>query len=279
MSLEIERWADYFIPDTYDADTRRGTLRNRFDERDADVLDILEYGETTRRQRELMSGDVQIPRTYDAAHVRAIHHHLFQDVYDWAGDYRTVTMAKGTPGGFADAQNGEIDRYLTDVHGIVTATPWSELEHGDFAERAANVFAYLNQAHPFREGNGRTSKVFLDQVADLSRFTLDYDRVSAAEWNEASKWSAPDMFEYKPHPHELVPVFRRMAVEREPEPAPEAPPAPAGRDRRAQRDLSAIRAALGHSQAQTPRPATAEPVRYENPTAREAARSAGDRER
>jgi len=76
------------------------------------------------------------------------------------------------------------------------------------------VFAYLNQAHPFREGNGRTAKVFIEHVAERSRFTLDYDRVSPAEWNEASKWSGPDLMAYEPQPGDLVKVFRAIAADR-----------------------------------------------------------------
>jgi len=123
MASEGELWAGYFYPETYDPDRMQGTLRNRFGERDEDVLSTLEYGAAGERQRELMSGEVEVPRTYDAEHVRSIHRHLFQDVYDWAGEYRTVPIFKGTPVGFADVKNGDVDRYLSDVHRLVEATP------------------------------------------------------------------------------------------------------------------------------------------------------------
>ncbi|WP_199176319.1 Fic family protein [Actinomyces qiguomingii] len=61
-----------------------------------------------------MSGQVAVPRTYDADHVRAIHGYLFQDVYEWAGQYRSVNMSKNFSS-FADVRAGEIDRYLADV--------------------------------------------------------------------------------------------------------------------------------------------------------------------
>ena len=121
----------------------------------------------------------------------------------------------GTPRGFADPATGEIDRYLADVRRLVVGTRWEALDRGDFAERTATVFAHLNQAHPFREGNGRTAKVFMSHVAERSQFSLDYSRVTPEQWNEASKWSGPDLFAYEPHPAELVPVFRAIAVERQ----------------------------------------------------------------
>lgn len=212
MASESELWASYFYPETYNAATMRGTLRNWFEERDAGVLSSLEYGVTVRRQRQLLSGDAAVPRTYDANHVRAIHRHLFQDIYNWAGEYRTVNIFKGTPGGFAKVLGGEIERYLGDMAELVKSTPWAGLDRGEFAEHCAAVFAYLNQAHPFREGNGRTSKVFMAQVSELSRYSFDYSLVTPADWNEASKWSGPDLFAYPPHPASLVPVFLAMTV-------------------------------------------------------------------
>ena len=241
MASEGERWAEYFYPETFDARLMQGTLRNRFGERDDDVLSTLEHAAVVDRQQELMSGEVQLPHTFDANHLQSIHQHLFQDVYDWAGEYRTVPIFKGTPVGFADVDSGQVDRYLDDVHRLVEAAPWDRLSREDFGERAAEVFAYLNQAHPFREGNGRTSKVFMEHVAELSSFTLDYDRVSPQQWNEASKWSGPDLMAYEPHPGDLVPVFRTIAVDRDPvTPSAGSAPAPGRRALRASFPSSAV---------------------------------------
>ena len=67
------------------------------------------------------------------------------------------------------------------------------MDRDTFAERAASVFAYFNQAHPFREGNGRTGKVLMEHVAELSQFTLDFARVTPEVWNNASMLSGPDL--------------------------------------------------------------------------------------
>lgn len=209
MTERFDSWESYFYPPPHN-----GTLRNLFDERDPTVLARLEYVETAERQRELLAGEVAIARTYDTEHVRAIHRHLFQDVYAWAGQYRTVEIFKGVGRGFAEVRSGEIDRYLADVRRLVDGTSWRELERDAFGERAATVFAYLNQAHPFREGNGRTSKVFMEHVAEASQFTLDYSRVTPEQWNQASMLSRPDMFAYEPVPDSLVPLFRHIAVQR-----------------------------------------------------------------
>lgn len=171
-----ESWESCFYPVTYDPSTGRGTLRNLYDERDAQLLSRLEYVDATARAFELMHGRVHLPRTYDAAHVRAIHAYLFQDVYEWAGQYRTVNMSKSFSS-FADVRTVEVDRYLADVHRLVEDTSWARLEREGLARAGAEDFAYLKQAHPFREGNGRMSKVFMEHVAEQRGSTFDFGQV------------------------------------------------------------------------------------------------------
>lgn len=213
LPVRYETWESYFYPETYDPSTGQGTLRNLYDERDARALARLEYVDTSSRAFDLTHGLVDLPRTYDAGHVRAIHGYLFQDVYEWAGQYRSVNMSKNLSS-FADVHTGEIERYLTDVKRLVERASWARLDRDGFARASAEVFAYLNQAHPFREGNGRTSKVFMEHVAEQSRFTLDFGQVSPEVWNQASMLSGPDLGHYEPVPDSLVPVFHTIALDR-----------------------------------------------------------------
>lgn len=212
MVGSFDNWESYFYPETFDPVTKSGTLRNLFDERDVGTLGRLEYVETSARAAELRLRPALIRHTYDAAHVRAIHRYLFQDVFEWAGEYRTVNTSKG-PNEFADVRGG-IDSYLADVHRLVTERDWAGLDHAEFSAAAAAVLAYLNQAHPFREGNGRTAKIFLAHVAERSAFALDYALVTPLEWNNASMLSAPDRGAYRPVPDSLVPVISRIAAPR-----------------------------------------------------------------
>jgi len=69
----------------------------------------------------------------------------------------------------------------------------------------------------FREGNGRTGKLVLDQLAERSSFGLDWDRVSGQEWNQASARTHPPAFSGgAPDRTPLVPAFRGLTVDREP---------------------------------------------------------------
>jgi len=87
-------------------------------------------------KREILTGKVEIPRTYDADHLRAIHRHLFGNVYEWAGEYRSVNMGKpGAPAAFA--HTSAISTYLEDAHSAVKRTDWRSLDRDGFAERAS----------------------------------------------------------------------------------------------------------------------------------------------
>ena len=83
-----------------------------------------------------------------------------------------------------------------------------------FIDRLAYHYDQFNYVHPFREGNGRTGKVFMEHVAERSRFTLDFSQVPPDVWNNASAMSRPDIGSYRPVPDSLVPVFERLAVPR-----------------------------------------------------------------
>jgi cell filamentation protein len=78
----------------------------------------------------------------------------------------------------------------------------------------AIVYANINQAHPFREGNGRTGKMFLEHVAEQSPFELNYAAVSQEVWNQRSQFSGPDLGYLAVHPEELVEVFKAITIER-----------------------------------------------------------------
>ena len=181
--------------------------------RDPQALEQYEYRETRKRGEQLKADPSLIEHTYDADHVRAIHRYLFQDVYEWAGDYRTQNMFKGgrfVP--FASVNGGEIDRYLNTTHHIVTTTDWAQLGRDEFSHAAAAVFANLNQAHPFREGNGRATRIFMDHVAARSNFRFDYARAGRRGWNQSSMFSGPDRGYFEVHPEELHQLFGIITV-------------------------------------------------------------------
>jgi cell filamentation protein len=154
-------------PYTYENST---VLVNKLDLRDQGELDDFEAEITHARAREpLPEGNL------DFAHFCAIHHHLFQDVFDWAGTPRTVRISKQ---GSAFCFPEHIEAQATKLFSDLKAKKYLEkLPTKEFAENAAHFLAELNAIHAFREGNGRTQLTFFALLADRAGHTLDLEKL------------------------------------------------------------------------------------------------------
>lgn len=122
---------------------------------------------------------------FDLKHLRAIHRHLFQDVYPWAGEVRTVNISKGQSvfQAFAYIETG-----MAHVHSVIRGKQFLRgLPAALFANQAAAVMSDLNYCHPFREGNGRTQLEFLRQLSDQAGHPFHREELDAAGWIEASQ--------------------------------------------------------------------------------------------
>jgi cell filamentation protein len=148
-------------------------LKNRLNLRDQATLDAFEAMITVQRADEpLPLGKLSY------GHYRAIHRHLFQDVFAWAGKVRTVRIAKG---GSMFCYPERIDAEMRRVFASLRAGGFfRSLPVGEFAQRSAHVLAELNAIHPFREGNGRTQLAFLTLLADHAGYPLALDRMDPA---------------------------------------------------------------------------------------------------
>lgn len=208
--MSDDAWAAYFYPETFDEATRYGTLRNLLGLRDAGELAHAEYLASAWREQDLARGAAIIPQTFDAGHLSAIHRHLLQDVYEWAGQWRTVELAKGK-GAFASIEFGDVKLHLEYARRGVHDRSWMQMGQREFAEAAGEVFAHINQAHPFREGNGRASKVFMNHVAQLAGRELDYRLISPAVWNAAAEASRPPVGEFTPNGQPMATLFAAIA--------------------------------------------------------------------
>ncbi len=157
-------------------------LRNRLGITDAAQLDY--------RERELVTQRISEGTPaggFDLAHLRAIHHHLFQDVYNWAGELRTVEIAKG---GHQFQFRQFIETGMGDVHRRLERADFLRgLTRADFAEAAGQIMGDVNYVHPFREGNGRTQLQYLEQLAAQAGHPLDLARIAPARWLDASRAS------------------------------------------------------------------------------------------
>ena len=115
---------------------------------------------------------------FDPAHYRSVHHHLFQDVYDWAGEYRSIRIAKN------DAMFCFPEHIAEQMELLFMSLAGDPLAVGgsreDFITTAATFLADLNAIHPFREGNGRTQLTFLLLLGVRAGHSLDMTRIRPA---------------------------------------------------------------------------------------------------
>ncbi|TGY53818.1 protein adenylyltransferase Fic [Ligilactobacillus murinus] len=115
----------------------------------------------------------------------AIHQYLFQDIYDFAGRIREVNLAKGD---FAFAPRMFLDQSLEYL---------DKLPQANFDE-IVDKYAEMNIAHPFREGNGRSMRLWLDNMlrAKLGKI-VDWNNIDKNEYLNAMKRSPVSTGELK----------------------------------------------------------------------------------
>ncbi len=165
-------------------DPDSGVLLNRLGLRDPHELILAEADIVTARLFQLQLRP--LPGAYDVAHLQAFHRHMFGDVYPWAGDFRTVNIARSTLFGDWRHVREYLDQAFVDL---------AEERHlrgcppDVFTTRVAHYLGEVNAAHPFREGNGRTQRAFFSQLARDAGWILRWSTATAIENETASKAS------------------------------------------------------------------------------------------
>lgn len=146
-------WDPYLDLDT-------GVLRNRLGLGDRAELARVEAALTASRLYDLQRS--RLPGRYDLEHLRSFHRVIFGDVYDWAGELRTVSLGRGRL--FCLPQH--LVPFGEEVLGrLARAHHLRDLDRGTFVGRLAELLAEINFLHPFREGNGRAQRAFVAQLA------------------------------------------------------------------------------------------------------------------
>jgi len=131
---------------------------------------------------------VPIRGNVDQAHLQAIHRRIFKKVYPWAGELRQIDIARKASYPFALIPF--LQKRLDQTFAMLASeNRLRGLAVGQFIERAAFYLGELNSIHPFREGNGRTLREFIRELAAEAGFTLDWSRVTQAQMYEAASLS------------------------------------------------------------------------------------------
>ncbi len=158
-------------------------LRNKLNLTEQQKLDEFEAEITALRLVELQENP--LVGQFDLEHLKKLHLHIFQDIYDWAGDIRTVDISR-EGSRFAHAQF--IESAANSLFNKLKQENWLKgLAIDQFALRAAHYLSEINVLHPFREGNGRAHRAFITQLCKEVGYLLDYSDLEQDELFDAMK--------------------------------------------------------------------------------------------
>ena len=189
--------------DPISANCYEGTtcLINKFDVRNEEQLANLEATITHAKTTLLESQPAKPPLDFD--YYKSIHRFLFEDLYDWAGELRTVDISKkGTA--FSPADQLEslccacFDR-------LKKMNYFKGLSKPEFIDELVDFYCTTNLLHPFREGNGRTQRIFISKLIDYNGYQFDFSNIDPSDLMTATIQAANGVndFLYSLFEHEL----------------------------------------------------------------------------
>lgn len=173
--LYENRHSIYCYPDT-------NVLINKLDIKDIDLLQKYEAKITAAKLLSLRQKG--IIGNFDVKHIKDIHLYLFEDIYPFAGKFRTENIGKGA---FRFAEWQYIEPELNKLlENLKVENYLNGLDADPLAQKLAYYMSELNVLHPFREGNGRTIREFIRELALKNGYTLNLMNADPAEFLEAS---------------------------------------------------------------------------------------------
>ena len=166
----------YLIPHTR-------VLKNKLNVQTQEELDFFENDLVSVRSYKLYENLPHAEGT--VKQLQWIHHYLFQDVYDWAGQIRTIDMTKGGGEPFHPLEYMGVGiRYCEQT--LKNDNLLQGLSIDEFISKLSVNYNNFNVLHPFREGNGRTQRVFWDIVARDAGYHLDWGLITQRVNDKAS---------------------------------------------------------------------------------------------
>jgi len=159
-------------------------MRNRLGIRQAERLAQAAYEFTALRAATLSLG----PLLRGLPHLCAIHQHLYQDLFDWAGDIREMDIYQGDTRfchfAYIEKEGNALMQDLEEEGYLVG------LEKVDFINRLSHYYCEINVLHPFRIGNGIVQRIFFEQLAIHAGYQLDWRGIDPEAWAQANQSGA-----------------------------------------------------------------------------------------
>lgn len=151
------------------------TLINKLNIRDEKQLSENEALITSLKAAELI---IQSMRTdFDFSDYKDLHRQLFEDLYFWAGTVRTVPISKSSTT-FAPPES--IEELGTRIFSRLRMMDYfTDLSKNEFISEISDLYSSINYLHPFREGNGRTERVFFIQLIRNAGHDINYSAMNS----------------------------------------------------------------------------------------------------
>ncbi|WP_375668264.1 MULTISPECIES: type II toxin-antitoxin system protein adenylyltransferase VbhT [unclassified Bartonella] len=167
--------------DSY-TDPETGVMYNRLGIKDKATLQRVESTISYVKSFEFVH--TPIGGKFDLNYMKEIHRRLFGDIYEWAGQVRLVDIAKGNS---MFASYNQIESYAPKITQKLAKEQYLRgLGAYDFSQRAGYYMGELNALHPFREGNGRTQREFMVQLAREAGYHINWKGIERQEMTRAS---------------------------------------------------------------------------------------------
>lgn len=161
--------------------------------KDSDVLinklNITNDEDLYNAERELVSyrtyelNEMPLKGNFDFKYLKDIHLYLFQDIYRWAGDIRNCNIAKQD----LFCLSEHIESFGNDIFNELKQEKYFiNYDNDKKLDKLVELFADINALHPFREGNGRSQRLFIESLAKINGIYLDLTNVSKMDMIIAS---------------------------------------------------------------------------------------------
>ena len=161
-------------------------LINKFNIKNSEELVEVERRLTSLKYQDIREGKIKINKTFDYEHLKSLHKELFKDLYDWAGKERAVDISKSNTlfcrAMFIEEEARRIfnnlkkDNFFKDIK-----------DKSEFYEKLGQLFLDINMLHPFREGNGRSQRLFIGDLAIENGYYLEWNNIPKEEMIQMSK--------------------------------------------------------------------------------------------
>lgn len=164
----------------FEPGSRRRVLRNLMGIRSVREMERVESAELVLATR-MAIDETRADQRFTADHIASLHRMWLEKIYPWAGQYRNVNLSKG---GFPFAAASQIPRLMRELEGglLRRFTPCRFGSRDEISNALAVVHAELVLIHPFRDGNGRCTRLVATLMALQAGLPpLDFSAVQGRE--------------------------------------------------------------------------------------------------